>query len=709
MTKVLHSVMVCMVTFTLAGCAFNCWLQPLPSPDGAASGYLARVMDQFHTAFNIYTDSHAAGNHFHARGRMSSPGDEDAVPSMNEASIDNPHSGITCIKATFKSRGRNWGGWYFMNGVLQGAETAPKENWGDYPDAGIDLQGATKVTFWARGEQGGERVEFFCLGVGRDPNTGVPIRPYPDSSPKVSIGYVTLSTKWKQYIIDLSEKDLSHVLGGFGWVTKASQNNDQDIAFCIDDIRYDKARLNEPRFLVSYETIHSTHDFDVVMHNVAFTYDNAVALLAFLASGEGERARMLADALVYAQQHDRFYDDGRIRNAYPGGDLILPPGWTPNGQAGTVRIPGWWDAEHMKWFEDEFQVSTHTGNVAWAMLALLAYHETVGGDQYLTAAEQIGKWVERNCRDTRGSGGYTAGFEGWEPNPSKLTYKATEHNIDLYPAFMRLYLLTRDETWRERANHAKQFVLAMWDENEGKFWTGTYDNGVTINEVVIPLDIQAWAVLALGEEGKPYWKALEYVESHHRVRDGFDFNQDRDGIWYEGTAHMAVAYHATGQREKWQALVSALEAAQFTSGGLPAADRDGLTTGFNLPDGQPWLYYHRAHVGATAWLVLAERGINPFWIVAGLVFKPVVKPNPFDVEVIFSYGVGLVDEFTVTVYDQAGRLVKRLEAAAGSNEITWNGSDQDGNALANGSYIYMMVVTAAGDTHTDKGMVFFNK
>ena len=82
-------------------------------------------------------------------------------------------------------------------------------------------------------------------------------------------------------------------------------------------------------------------------------------------------------------------------------------------------------------------MSTYTGNVAWAMLALLAYYDLQGGHQYLVAAERMGDWVERYCRDTQGAGGYTGGFEGWEPTPRKLTYKSTEHNIDLYAAFQR--------------------------------------------------------------------------------------------------------------------------------------------------------------------------------------------------------------------------------------------------------------------------------
>ena len=72
------------------------------------------------------------------------------------------------------------------------------------------------------------------------------------------------------------------------------------------------------------------------------------------------------------------------------------------------------------------------------------------------------------------------------------------------------------------------------------------------------------------DEGARYAGALAFAEQHHRVGEGFDFNQDRDGIWYEGAAQMAVAYRHSGQPEKWRALVQFLRSAQHASGGLPA-------------------------------------------------------------------------------------------------------------------------------------------
>lgn len=143
--------------------------------------------------------------------------------SFNDASTDNPHSEPTCIKITYsavKSQGEGWAGIYWQY---------PDKNWGDKPE-GRNLTGATKLTFWARGEKGGEKAEFKVSGI-----TGK----YPDSiQPSVSTGVVVLSDKWQQYTIDLAGKDLSHVIGGFCWVTNKNQNP-QGCTIYLDDIKYE--------------------------------------------------------------------------------------------------------------------------------------------------------------------------------------------------------------------------------------------------------------------------------------------------------------------------------------------------------------------------------------------------------------------------------------------------------------------------------------
>ncbi len=59
------------------------------------------------------------------------------------------------------------------------------------------------------------------------------------------------------------------------------------------------------------------------------------------------------------RRHDRFWHDGRLRNAYRAG--VLP-------DSGGYPLAGWWDAASARWVEDGYQAGTATGVVAWAML-----------------------------------------------------------------------------------------------------------------------------------------------------------------------------------------------------------------------------------------------------------------------------------------------------------------------------------------------------
>ncbi|MBU4149420.1 MAG: hypothetical protein KKB52_03605 [Candidatus Omnitrophica bacterium] len=169
-------------------------------------------------AFPVYSDGMSPDNHYIASGYM---GDYSDV-KINNSCFDDPHAGTTCIKIVYSnavSQGARWVGVYWQN---------PANNWGDR-QGGFDLTGATKLSFWARGDKGGERVEEFKIGG----LTGL----YPDSD-IAGIGPVLLTSTWKQYEIDLRGKDLSYISGGFCWATNIDVNPD-GMTFYLDDIRYE--------------------------------------------------------------------------------------------------------------------------------------------------------------------------------------------------------------------------------------------------------------------------------------------------------------------------------------------------------------------------------------------------------------------------------------------------------------------------------------
>jgi len=169
--------------------------------------------------FYVYSDQGALENHFIPSGWMGDYADL----IMDTGCKENPYAGDTCIKIVYKnyaSQGARWAGIYWQD---------PANNWGTVPDAGYDLTGARELTFFARGEKGGERIEQFKVGG----ITG----PYPDSA-TASIGPIVLTNEWQRYTIDLSGKDLTHIIGGFAWSTNLTVNP-HGCTFYLDEIRFE--------------------------------------------------------------------------------------------------------------------------------------------------------------------------------------------------------------------------------------------------------------------------------------------------------------------------------------------------------------------------------------------------------------------------------------------------------------------------------------
>lgn len=168
--------------------------------------------------FPVYTDAKSPDNHYVPSGYMGDFGDL----KTNESYLTNPHGGSSCIQVIYNGKatqGARWVGIYWQN---------PPNNWGTRP-GGYDLTGARKLTFWARGEKGGERIEEF--------KTGGITGEYADSD-VAGVGPVILTTDWQQYTIDLTGKDLSSVSGGFCWSTNLDVNP-QGCTFYLDDIRFE--------------------------------------------------------------------------------------------------------------------------------------------------------------------------------------------------------------------------------------------------------------------------------------------------------------------------------------------------------------------------------------------------------------------------------------------------------------------------------------
>lgn len=361
-----------------------------------------------------------------------------------------------------------------------------------------------------------------------------------------------------------------------------------------------------PAFLRSYDAASgSGAPAEPALKTAAFTYDNALAVIALTACGERAQAKRIGEALLTATLEDRAGPvAGRLRTAYRAGpqqERPIPPN-------------GWWQEKPGRWAEDAYQVGTSTGNVAWAGLALLTLAESTGDKRFQEGAAKLGQWVLDNTADTRGQGGFTGGLHGYDTQPVKLTWKSTEHNTDLLALFGWLQRTGTPGPWADGTAKARGFLDVLWRADKGWFPTGTLADGATVNEGNSGLDAQLWPLL-LADAPAEWQRALSYAEQAHGVEGGFDFNADRDGVWVEGTAQAALAYRATGQAEKAAALLESLTGDISPGGYLWATRGEKISTGFAIgPDSKEadFFYFRQPHLGATAWAVLAAKGWNPF-------------------------------------------------------------------------------------------------
>jgi hypothetical protein len=163
--------------------------------------------------FVVYDEADRPNATFVPSGYMGSTG----AIKMDERWTANPHSGKSCIRVQFTAN-ENWGGVVWQS---------PANDWGDKP-GGRNLSGAKRLTFWARGESGGEVVTFLCGLLGKD-------KPFHDSLQE-KLDRVALTKEWKQYTLDLNGKDLTTIKSAFGWTLAASG---APVTFYLDDIRYE--------------------------------------------------------------------------------------------------------------------------------------------------------------------------------------------------------------------------------------------------------------------------------------------------------------------------------------------------------------------------------------------------------------------------------------------------------------------------------------
>jgi hypothetical protein len=77
-------------------------------------------------------------------------------------------------------------------------------------------------------------------------------------------------------------------------------------------------------------------------------------------------------------------------------------------------------------------------------------------------------------------------------------------------------------------------------------------------------------------------------------------------------------------------------------------------------------------------------------------------PNPFNPSTTIAYQLPERKRVKLAIYDITGRQVRTLVdevQLAGNYQTTWNGTDQSGNVVSSGVYVYRLIVRAGSNQY----------
>jgi hypothetical protein len=639
----------------------------------SALSYIISEMQKENKKRIVYRDYGDGANLFTQRALLN-PDPFFKHPVMNEA--EPSEHGVSCVHVSYPLQPLSWNGFMFITGRLQAGSHTPELDFGEH-NTGYDLRGATKLNFKARGKTGRERVIFYCGGLGIGTNVD-----FFDSDQvflnKTGDNYITLTTEWKDYSIDLRGRNLTSIACGFAWVASQTKNQTlNEMEFDIDEIEYSfDSEIFEPLLLRSYAPL-PLNDSRAFINNFSYTYDNAVVAILLAKSGNVKYAQQIADALAWCVLNDRYYSPGPIRNAYSNGSPKSYPGWLSPRNKAFAMLPGFYLQDKDFYAEDRYAVSVNVGVMAWCIEALLTVYDVAAKKDYLDAAIFLSDYIIENFKANDSVGGFTGGFEGWEDDIDKqrLTYKSVEHNLDLVSAYLHLSGILnisnpdKANKYREASIHARDFCLKLYDN--GCFYTGTDVDGITPATANKPMDTNTWGILTLATDNSiaSQWNpdaVYSFIQRTFRTGDGYDYNQDLDGEWREGEAHLALAALQLNKRNDYESILRHLNTVAEPDGSICSASKNGLTTGFDsLIAGEngleyiAWTYEHRVSLASTAWLGLVQIEVNPYYANIPAMPRhqgllPAIDRNPANGKFTIS---GLAYHSPIGIYDLAGHAL----------------------------------------------------
>jgi hypothetical protein len=170
----------------------------------------------------VYDDADSDGNHGEWTNLM--PAEAGKMIGLNLVNGTDPASGSSSVRIEIKFVSPWWCG-------IAVASVADYR--GDKPSAAAyNLQGARKLVFKARGEKGGESIQV-RVGITGDQKYGDSLRV------PASTRWLTLTTDWRSYELDVTGLDLKRIITPFVFVTNRDHNPESSLVFHLDEIYFE--------------------------------------------------------------------------------------------------------------------------------------------------------------------------------------------------------------------------------------------------------------------------------------------------------------------------------------------------------------------------------------------------------------------------------------------------------------------------------------
>ena len=83
-------------------------------------------------------------------------------------------------------------------------------------------------------------------------------------------------------------------------------------------------------------------------------------------------------------------------------------------------------------------------------------------------------------------------------------------------------------------------------------------------------------------------------------------------------------------------------------------------------------------------------------------------PNPFHPTTTIPFRLEETADVSIAIWDVRGRLVRQLvrgQQTAGSHQAFWDGNDDDGHAVASGTYFYRMDINGRPVSRAEKALL----